>query len=268
MVKKLLKHEFLYYVRSLFLFEGILLCIAVLNRVLLNIESDDILFEIVSTSLMALATLGCFACFILAFVMIVVRFYKNLFSAEGYLTFTLPVTETQHLFAKLIAAFVALLSAIIVAIGYWMIILADEELFSEINFAISQFFLSVSVVEGWHIILFAVEVVLVVVLALSSSILYYYTCIALGQATKIKNRILASVGIYFLFNIAWQIVSPFLIYFLGEIFSNEAFWEWTYIHPIATGHIGLLSFLLIEALCSAGMFLLIRYIMSHKLNLE
>ena len=36
-------------------------------------------------------------------IIITIRFYKNLFSDEGYLTHTLPVTRGQHLLSKTIA---------------------------------------------------------------------------------------------------------------------------------------------------------------------
>ncbi len=268
MVRKLLKREFLYYAKSLFLFEGILLCIAVLNRLLLNIDSDNPLFVIVTSSLTMLAIFGCVACFIIAFVMIIVRFYKNLFSAEGYLMFTLPVTETQHLVAKLISAFVALLTAGITAIAYWLIILADQELFSEIAFELSLFFDYVSVEIGWHIILYIVEGILLVVLSLLSGILYYYTCIALGQATKIKNRILASVGIYFLLNIAGQFISPILVLVVGSVLSVPSVGIWIMNNPIATIHTFFIIVILLQFVISSAMFILIRAIMCHKLNLE
>ena len=40
---------------------------------------------------------------VLSVVVVVVRFYQNLISDEGYLSFTLPVTAAQHIAAKLAA---------------------------------------------------------------------------------------------------------------------------------------------------------------------
>ena len=57
-------------------------------------------------------------------IVIVVRFYKNLFSGQGYLTRTLPVTSGQHLLAKTISGsiwvivnFLATILSVVIEIG-------------------------------------------------------------------------------------------------------------------------------------------------------
>ena len=49
------------------------------------------------------------------------RFYKNLFTDEGYLTLTLPVTPSQHLLAKTISGtFWVVLSYAVITISIYM----------------------------------------------------------------------------------------------------------------------------------------------------
>lgn len=270
MVIKLLKREFAYYAKTLLLFEGILLCVACLNRLLMVFSTENYLVDMAVAALMMIGILGSVACVVVAFVLIVIRFYKNLFTAEGYLMFTLPVTETQHLLAKLIAGTVAMLSAIVAAVLDWLIIFSYDDFFveftsilSELDFLLDQWFIE----AGGHVIAYAVEVIVLLLLALMSSILFYYMCIALGQATKIKNRILAAVGIYFLLNTMGQFLTPLLTELSIE-FNDALLGEWIIDHPLEGLHIELLLGILVYGVLTVVYFAVIRYIMRRKLNLE
>ena len=54
------------------------------------------------------------ASLLLTFIIGIVRFYKNLFTGEGYLSFTLPVTPGQQLFTKALVSFLFSVITIIV----------------------------------------------------------------------------------------------------------------------------------------------------------
>ena len=57
----------------------------------------------------------------LAVVLGVIRFYKNLFTKEGYLTFTLPVTSTQHILVKsTTAVLVQIVSIIAIMLSFYV----------------------------------------------------------------------------------------------------------------------------------------------------
>lgn len=104
MVKKLFKHEYLAYARVMSLIYIILLTIAAATRVIFIFESDTVAYDIVSTISVITYCVSVFAALGFSYVMGVVRFYKNLFTSEGYLSFTLPVTASQHIAVKLITA--------------------------------------------------------------------------------------------------------------------------------------------------------------------
>lgn len=267
MVSKILKREFLYYGKSLLLFEGILLCMAILGRVLTSFEPNDTVMEMLQVSLILITFFGCFACIIMAFVMILTRFYKNLFTAEGYLMFTLPVTEAQHIFAKLIAAVLAMLSACVTAVAYFLILFSRDNMLQELWWELSYAFDIAFIEVGWHFYAYILEVILLVIIAMLSVFLFYYMCIALGQVLKIKNRILGAVLVYFAFNVAGQIVSPIFT----DVFMNvyiENIDTWMTLHPIESIHVGLIAMIVWYALTAAVYFLVTHYIMRHKLNLE
>lgn len=61
---------------------------------------------------------------IATFVIIIRRFYKNVFGREGYLTLTLPVSSHQLILSKLLASLIwTVFNAIILAIGITFLIL-------------------------------------------------------------------------------------------------------------------------------------------------
>ena len=88
MVKKLFKHEFLSYARAMGIVYGILLTIAAATRIISFFESDTDAYAIIRFFSDATYFVSAAAAIGFAFVMGIVRFYKNMFTAEGYLTHT------------------------------------------------------------------------------------------------------------------------------------------------------------------------------------
>ena len=104
MVKKLFKYEILYYVKRLMVFEIILMSIALFTRFIYLFPSTNSLYLILSGSVTFIFFVANLLFLVMTTIAIITRFYKNLYSTEGYFTFTLPFTETQHLFVKLATA--------------------------------------------------------------------------------------------------------------------------------------------------------------------
>lgn len=73
-----------------------------------------------TTSSVLLILVGI-AVVIVTFVVVVLRFYKNLYSNEGYLMFTLPVKPQQLLISKTIVAFAWLVISMLVFVGALLI---------------------------------------------------------------------------------------------------------------------------------------------------
>lgn len=66
---------------------------------------------------LAFSVLGVFSATIATIVVIIHRFYKNLFTDEGYLTLTLPVTANQIVLSKVLAGLLWLLIDALVVLG-------------------------------------------------------------------------------------------------------------------------------------------------------
>ena len=109
MLTKLIKHEMLHWVRTFSIFYIIYAIVAVVTKILITIEvsyGDNADEHIFTTILLAI-----FGFVLMMFSVMLPwislahnsnRFKKNMFSDEGYLTNTLPVTPAEHIGAKLI----------------------------------------------------------------------------------------------------------------------------------------------------------------------
>lgn len=273
MVKKLLKHEAIYYARTLLIIEAVLFALALFTRILLFFESDSFIYYILQGSSYAMFGLAAFACLILTFVICIVRFYKNLFSNEGYLSFTLPVSTKQHLFTKLFSAVVYYIITFVSVIVTFLITISGDilnEVVKAVVYLLKKLIETLPKGSTPHLILYTIEFIVILLLSLTASFLLYYCFIAIGQTAK-KNRILLSVGCYFiysaasqvlgtLFSIIMTIADPYIPY--GAI---ERFIE---VHPFTFFHILFIGTIVWSAIFVVIYYFIVYRIISRKLNLE
>jgi hypothetical protein len=270
MVKKLFRHELNHYFRSFWLFLPIVLAVGVMTRIFRFLDNGSFLTEIAIFSSSAMLFVSCSALMILSTAVAIIRFYKNMYSAEGYLTFTLPVTNTQHIFVKMISAMLfqsvclvtVILSVLIAGSGGALL-----ELFQIFGGAIGEL---ASLVGTPNLIAYALEFLLVVLLAAASNLLLFYACITIGQLAK-KNRILLAIGAYFIYYVASQILSTiFTIIFvvLSTTSALNGILEFVLCFPVLSIHLYLVGMLLFSGALAAVFWLVTQRIMTKKLNLE
>ena len=125
-------------------------------------------------------------------VLMILRFYRNLMTDEGYLMFTLPVSTTELIFSKLIVSIVWFLGTFAVdALGLLLSgTLGGYEDIVRFRFAFT---------------FGAVGVVVLVVLCGLALCLMTYAAMAIGQSFK-KNKGLMSVVFFFVLWIGTRIV--------------------------------------------------------------
>ncbi len=75
-------------------------------------------FKITSSVLLLLVGI---AVFVVTLVVICMRFYKNLYSNEGYLSFTLPLKPHLHLVSKAIVSFIWMVLSALVCLGAFFV---------------------------------------------------------------------------------------------------------------------------------------------------
>ena len=271
MVKKLLKHEFIYYFRTFALFLPIVLVIGVMARVFRLFENfDSVLVDIALFSSFLMLVVACAALIMLSVVVSVVRFYKNMYSAEGYLTFTLPVNNAQHIFVKLLTAIccqaICLLTVVIAA----TIALSGEplkEILLVLAAGLSEFCEEIGPV---NYIAFIFDIIVIVLLSVVGNMLLYYACITVGQMAK-KNRILMAVGAYFVYYVATQVISTVLVMIftmLGMTGVFDGIVMWLDDHMILTMHLAMGTSIVIYAAMAVAFWYVTQWIMTKKLNLE
>ena len=274
MVRKLLKHEAKYYSRTIFLYEIVLFTLAIFTRILMFFETDKIAYYLLQGSSFVLFGLAVIASGLMATVISVFRFYKNLFTTEGYLTFALPVSTNQHLFAKLLCATVYNLIVYVSSILAFLITISGDFLNETFKAGVYLFkFFSEQLPDvplTLHFVFYSLEFCALMLVTLIFNLLLYYTCISIGQLAK-KNRILLAVGVYFAYMTITEMISTFISISMS-ITVNLSFFEKISLfisdHPFETVHISLCSSLVSGIITSVVFYVVSSVIIKRKLNLE
>lgn len=183
-----------------------------------------------------LSSSASMAFYVMNILLLSLRFYKNFFTDEGYLTFTLPVQRHTLLNSKLIVSLVMMfatfwlcvlgsyLTDVITRIGlpevpedhpyYYAYESYSGTLGSGLLELIKEYFVS-AYNKGdilWAI-LYAVEFILITVLSTLFSILFMSNCITFGSIVAKRGKVAASIGIYFGANFVFTIITFILILF-------------------------------------------------------
>lgn len=116
MLRKLMKYEIKSCGRIFFPFYIVVLVFSIIASVFINLDSYEHDFSI----LYLLGAVAIFVLFVAAIVLTIViiiqRFNKSLLEDEGYLMFTIPVSEKKLVLSKLLTALLFIVLTIIVAI--------------------------------------------------------------------------------------------------------------------------------------------------------
>lgn len=162
MVKKLMKYELASYMRSLLPFQLILLGIALLHRFVQLFENDGDAYWTFFSSSTAIFIIACIVTLVATVALCIARFYKNMFTGEGYLSFTLPVTVHQHIWAKLLSAIICALVSVVAILLACSIVTAGDafvELWKAICYLCNRAFDNI----GGHFIAYIIEAVIMLV---------------------------------------------------------------------------------------------------------
>ena len=273
MVKKLYKHEFAAWLRVILFFWAAPLLTGTINRIVQIFENDSIIYNILLVSSFILYGISILICLAVPTFFGIVRFYKNFFTGEGYLTFTLPATKKQLLFVKISTAVCFSVISFLVCVLSGLIVMAGEVLV-EVSKVMPYLLKDVTANDMLHLNVMVVEYLLWMVIATASGHFFYYLCICIGQLFK-KNRILAAVGVYFAFYMITQVLSTVftvvisilaetgalnqLIENLDNLYQN---------HTIAMFHATLWVGIVVTAVGVLIQWSVCHWVIHKKLNLE
>lgn len=143
------------------------------------------------------------------------RFYKHLYTDEGYLTFTLPVKRSSILLSKTLSTFILgtmYAIVIIVCAAFMALVIPPAEAGEIFNLSIykgiSELFKDAqeSGYIGW-IILYIVEYILLLFAACFFNQVLIQVCVTMGSIIAKKYKLLASIGVYFGVNLILSFIA-------------------------------------------------------------
>lgn len=206
-----------------------------------------------------------------------IRYYKNFFSDQGYLTFTLPVKRRDLYLSKVLNTFIwsvanALVTLVVVVL-LLLLIPPPESAGQVINpwfYRILGEALSAlwTMTGGWSI-LYVLEVVLLLCVTSLCNIGLFHLCITIGSVVAQKHKVLTAVGIYMGVNFGFSFLGQFFSLFfaspiMGLVSMIEAL-KGTQLH-LAVAVLFLLIFL-IAATLAVVYHLVTLHLIERKLNL-
>lgn len=269
MVRKLMKYDFVAYLHTLLPMEIIVLGMAILNRVVRLFEGGGLVYRIVFISSLVALIVAAVAATVMTVVVGVLRFYRNLFTAEGYLSFTLPVTPSQHIAAKLFTAVLFTVGNLLVVLAAVSVATAGDllvELLKAAAFLLKRYF----TLTGAHGGVYMLEVLVLALAAAMNLFLLFYACVAIGQTAK-KNRVLAAFGVYFAYYLIQQLLGTLMIIFVSQFYHRLPIRQillFMQNNPLAAVHWILCGLCVFCLLLNTLYYLVIRTIMQRRLNLE
>ena len=216
-------------------------------------------------SLSALYLLLALGLAITTFIVIIIRFYKNLLGTEGYLMFTLPVSVEQNILAKLIPSVVWFFGSCV--LGMLTIAPAMGLRFNDNPFTM---FTGIRLGDVPEILL----AVLMVIGSIAGTFLFYYLCMCIGQMFN-SHRFLASAGAYIVIQTVLQILGIAFIWICASSFSSQAFVAWlsnafAFLDKIPSGSLIYLFLIAANILSygiAAALFFIDSAILRKRLNL-
>lgn len=274
MLGKLLKYEIKGTLRYFLPIWIITLALTIVNKIVLIIGlnnktiSQSRIWWVISRTTFTGYVLIIMATFIAAFIIAILRFYRNFLSEEGYLTFTLPVKISDLIWSKLIITFMWMVVSTIVTVLSITILFAEPGMIKHLRETWSEclnFFSAYKIQYALYII----EILAIVILIYIRQILQIYASIAIGQLWK-THKIVGSFISYFVIQFSLEIISGFIS--LPFIFSSLKQNVYTIEEGIESftkiaQKVFLVSGIYSLIICIA-FFVIIHIIFKKKLNLE
>ena len=220
-----------------------------------------LLFAVVALSVYAIAVQ----------VILLYRFYKNKFTDEGYLTFTLPVKPTQIFWSSFLNMLIWLvISALVVFAVVFLAVLfgtAEHGLVNTDVFDAMKELLELVWENDWQMLLQEqYSIPYLVVLGLTFLVTPFYAlilpmaCITAGAVLAKKHKILASFGVYYVVNFVVGIITSVASVAPTILMMNSSEPEGYYLMSLAIQ-------LVISLALTLGAYFFTIHVMKRKLNL-
>lgn len=279
MLKKLLKYDWKSVSLLLLILHGILLVYTLIGRLGIAfglsgagdtmVSSVTTMYGIAAGLYILVYVLFIFAIVVATYVYLAIRFQKNLFSDEGYLTHTLPVSPAKLIWSKMLVAWAWIAIDLVCVTASVFLLVLFKETSGPIGDLFHEFIAIFTGGYGTQNQIFTI----ILILSMLAQLFGFYTTLALfsmclGSLFK-THKILGAIVSFFGINIVFSLLSTILM------FVVLAWSPVTYETSALTGSqqnglflCYLVLYLVLYLVCSVIFFLGSRYILSKKLNLE
>lgn len=282
MLGKLLKHEWKAVWKVPALFIGILMLTAMAAGITFMLpiwDSEWVGLPMSGVTLMLVYYFAIFASCVGIAVYMAVRFYKNLFTDEGYLTHTLPVTPRALLLNKVITmsawnliSYLAVFLSFVVFLGIMVLALLPK------NSSFARDILEVlrRLILGWPELLkepamegfggFCISILGMVFGGSFSGTMMIIGSITLGQMVR-KHRILGAIGAYFALGMAVQFISTAILFPIMLTYIDNSRWDMEVSpFPVFTLIYSVMTVVMLAV--AVGLYILSEYLIGKQLELE
>lgn len=264
MFAKLLKYEWRSNAAACGILSLCVLGVSLLGGIVLrNLVTSDIDIEgsaIVSLSLMMLlVVLSLVAYAIAIYILQLVRFYKNKFTDEGYLTFTLPVNAHQIFLSSAVSMLIWTVISVLVlgASVLIMYLIATVGIDYPIE-EVTDLLGTETYPDGYTIVTVLSQVVSAIF-----GVILPLTCLTVGASIAKKHKILAAFGIYYVINMIMNFVQGMMTTasLLGTaVYSEDVYLQMEMENAITT--------MIVQLVLAVAGYFLSTGLMKKKLNLN
>lgn len=197
-----------------------------------------------------------------------VRFYRSMFTDEGYLTHTLPAAPHQLLISKMVIMAVWIFLSMVGIFFSILIFGGMAVLFLQPEISIGNMWKEVcrelerSGMLGINLVSFAASIIFMLIVSPVNGATMITGSISLGQMVK-GHKVLGSIGAYFAINMVVQILSMVV---MVPMMLKIGFEEVNNVFQILTSAYWGMGVLCV--LVSAGLYFLSEYFVRRHLNLD
>jgi len=262
MLGKLMKYEFMAMGRVFLPLFGALIVISVINGIfgLFGLDTPASIGIVVSVFLII-------GIVVVTFILIIQRFWTNLLSNEGYLMMTLPVNTDRIILSKLFTASILGVASTIVVLCSILIMTATNISFMDIVEGIRYVFRLIPF-ESSQTVILMIQSLIAVILSMLANILLLYACMSLSMISN-RHRWLVAIGAYLVITTALQIIFMIAIAICTATGAFDTF-EWFLLSFPTFGQVQIFiaGVLLLCLLFSAVFYIITRYMLKNRLNLQ
>lgn len=276
MLTKLLKNEAKATGRIFLPLYGALLILTIFTKLALAFGAPDFFTDNVATNPFMEVVLGIsftlyfiavVALSVMTLVMIIQRFYKNLFTDEGYLMFSLPVKTWKLVLSKLLVGLMwSSVCTLMIVVSFFILSLGSFTMM-DLTQGISTAYAEFNNTFGSSLNMLLFELIIFVVVSTIASILMIYVSIAIGQLFS-QHRIVASFGAYIVITIALQIIGSILmaLFTIGNLDTVVS--QGKNGEAMQMMHLLINGSTICNVILCVGFYFATQYIMKNRLNLE